>query len=78
MPERFEKHDAGGGGEIQAADVGVGHRDFQATIPVRVQQIFRQSARLAAKDEAVVRLKTPIGVKAIGFGREIDETSGGE
>src|SRR5262249_20945061 len=63
----------GGSGEIQTADIGVEHRNFQAAIPVRTQQIFGQSTRLAAKDETVVRLVFPIGVEAIGFGGEIDE-----
>ena len=78
MPEGFEKDDADGRGEIQTADVRVEDRDFQATIPVCVEQVFRQSTRLAAKDETIAELKTPVSVEPVCFSGEVKEASFGQ
>ena len=53
LPEGLEKHDDGGG-EVQAADVWVEHWDAEAVFPVRAEEIFRQTSRFPAENEAIV------------------------
>ena len=73
MPPGFEEDNADSGGEVQAANTWIFHRNPEAIAPVRVQQIFGKTARLAAKDETVIRLKAPGGVKPLRLCREINE-----
>jgi hypothetical protein len=65
-------------GQIERTHSFIGHRDCQATFPIRAQQFFRQSARLPSKDQAVVRLILPIGVDAFGLCREVEEAAIGK
>ena len=78
LPERFEKSDSDGGGQVQAADVRVENGEAEAVFPVRAEEIFRQTSRFSAENEAIVVMKIPIGVDAIRFRGEIDEASVGQ
>src|SRR6185503_7725298 len=74
LSQCFVKHDTDCGGEVQAADVGIEDGNSQAVVPIAVQQILGQTACFRPENEAIRRLKRPVGVEAIGLRREIDET----
>ena len=78
LAEGFVKHNAYGGGEVQAAHIWIQHRYLQAVVPIRAQQCFRQASCFGSKDKAVVVLKAPFGLKAFGFCSEIHEPRVGQ
>ena len=73
MPESFEEDDAYRGGEVEAANAWIRHRNLKAVVPVCAQEIFWKTASFAAKDETVIGLKAPVSVKLLRFSREINE-----
>ena len=75
MPEGFEEDNADCGGEIQAANARILHRNLQAIVPVSSQKIFRKTTRFTAKYQAIIGLKTPVSVNLVRLCREIDEAS---
>jgi hypothetical protein len=73
LPDGFEENDAYRGGKVQAANAWIWHRNFEAVVPVRTQEIFRKTARLTAKDETIIGVEVPVSVKLLGFRREVNE-----
>ena len=78
LTESLVKHNAYGGGEVQAAHLFIQHRYLEAVVPIRAQQGFREASCFGSKDEAVVVLKAPIGVETLGFCSEINKPRVGQ
>ena len=78
LPQSLVKYYSDGGCKIQAADIGVWHRDGQTAFPVGFQNVFGQSAGFSPEDETIIILKLPVGVTVLGFGRKIQKTRIGQ
>src|SRR5262249_42630166 len=76
LPQGFVKGDADRGGQVEAADLAGGHRDADDAAGVTLQQPRRQSARLAAEQQAVARLVLDAGVRYARPGAEAEQPAG--
>ena len=68
LTQRFIQDDGYGIGEVKASNVRINHRDREASVPICMQQIFRQTMCFSTKEQAIVDAKLPIEVRAFCFG----------
>ena len=72
LPDGFEKDDADGGGEVEAADALLG--DGEALGRIFLQEGVGQAFAFAAKNEVVSAAEGFVPVGAFGFGGEVEES----
>lgn len=75
LSQRFVEHNRDRICEIEAPYVRIEHGYLQAIIPIRLEQLLRQSTRFSAENKAIVLPKRPIGIKPFRLGGKVEETT---
>src|SRR5436305_1624087 len=73
LPQGLVGRDAGGGGQVQAANRFSGHGQAQSAGPQAVEQARRQAMRLTSKQQAIAVLVIHCSVKSLATGAEREQ-----